>query len=168
MIKVNDWDDHARCALNDLCITRWSRSLSLPVLYLSAHIGGRYALYAWACKTPSLTCVSTARPADCNKLCSAAQVRAKRSAQSSFLFWRNHHMPMRTFAPDACRWRYASLNSHLIGRPTFLLFAAVVIVGLCFAKFAAHAQTADGQTPITLPVIVIHSPVRRLESGDQR
>jgi len=54
-------------------------------------------------------------------------------------------MPKRTFAAEACRRRHSSLISFWIRRP-FLLFAAVVIGGLCFAKFAAHAQTADGQT----------------------
>ena len=54
-------------------------------------------------------------------------------------------MPKRTFAAEACRRRHSSLISFRIRRP-FLLFAAVVIGGVCFAKFAAHAQTADGQT----------------------
>lgn len=54
-------------------------------------------------------------------------------------------MPKQTFAADACRRRRPSLNALLIRRPSFLLFA-VVIVGLCFAKFAVQAQSADGQT----------------------
>ena len=49
-------------------------------------------------------------------------------------------------ATKACRRRHPSLSSPLIRRPSFLLFAAVVIGGCCFAKFAAQAQTSNGQT----------------------
>ncbi len=50
-------------------------------------------------------------------------------------------MPTRSFAAKPCRSRRRRLNQR-----SALVFAAIVIGGLVFTRFAAHAQTTNGQT----------------------